>query len=216
MASNAFEKKICKYCEMAQLMVKPQENEFRFEPKTDAAKQERDRFKAAYQSQLELAQRKVALSILVWGPGKKSISPVSTKRRAIYDALTELGHNAVASEDLTAEAFACTFSEATKEFAQAQEAHLIIVLIEDSPGAQGEVHDFANDPDLAQKFYVFVPNKYRDGYSAQGIIRDLDHGWHNVYWYHDEEVTSCNILKKSIECAEARRQVEYRGRREYI
>ncbi|HUL00265.1 MAG TPA: hypothetical protein VLX29_05345 [Nitrospirota bacterium] len=194
-------------------MAEPQENAFVAELKTAAAQKEYERFKAAYQLQLERARATVALSILVWGPGKGSTSPVGPKRRDIYDALMNLGHNAMTSEELAGEAFACAFSEAAKEFAQAQEAHLIIVLIEEAPGAQGEVHEFASNPDLAQKFYIFVPKKYQHGYSAKGIIKDLDEGWHNVYWYDDEEVTACNLLKESIKCAEARRQVEYRRRR---
>ncbi len=187
----------------------------KLEPRTTAASREKERFDAAYQRQLEQAQQQVAFTIMVWGPGKKSKSPVARKRWETYKELLNLGHNAVASEDLTDTKFTGNFSEATKEFAQAKEAHLMIVFIEEAPGALGETHDFASDPDLAQKFFVFVPQKYRGGYSAKGVIRDLDKGWHGVYWYKDDEVPACAILTKAVEWVETRRQVEYRRKRKH-
>ena len=48
-------------------------------------------------------------------------------------------------------------SEKSKEFAQARAAHLIIILVEDAPGALAEAHDFCNHPDIAPNVYVMIP-----------------------------------------------------------
>lgn len=184
-------------------------------PTSEAGAREYARFQADYKKQLERVKEEVALTIMVWGPGKKSKSPVGPKRWEIYEALKDLGHNAVASEDLSGLTFTAGLSEASKEFAQAKAAHLVLVLIEEAPGALAETHDFASDPELASKFYVFVPTKYKEGYSGKGVIHDLDKGWHGVYWYEDDEVPACNILTEAVEWVETRRQVEYRRRRSY-
>lgn len=96
-------------------------------------------------------------------------------------------------------------SEKTKEFAQARAAHLIIILLEDAPGALAEAHDFCNHPDIASKVYVMIPQKYEGGYSARGAIKDLDDGYGGVYWYAEQDLQACNVCKHAVRRTEARR-----------
>jgi hypothetical protein len=97
------------------------------------------------------------------------------------------------------------------EFSQAQAAHLIIILVEDSPGAVAEAHDFCNHPELAPKICVLIPRKYKKGYSAQGAIRDLENAYGGVYWYSDRDLTVCKVCARVVNRAEALRFLRYRG-----
>lgn len=177
-------------------------------PRSDQpAQRERARFDAAYQTLLHEVHE-VSLSILIWGPTRRSSSTVATKRREIQRALKRLGHNAMFSEDLPIQM--SNISEKSREFAQARAADLIIILMEDSPGALAEAHDFCNHPDIAPNVYVMVPKRYRSGYSGRGAIKDLDDGYGGVYWYSGKELASCNVRDRVVKRAEARRCIQLR------
>jgi len=171
---------------------------------TEAARAERARFEARRRRVLQEAQL-VSLSILVWGQNPASASPVAQKRKEIRDELERLGHNAMFSEDLASSGLG--LSAKSEEFAQAMAVHLIIILVEDAPGALAEAHDFCNHPKVAPNVYILIPQRYRDGYSAQGAIKDLEDGYGGVYWYADDEISSCNVKKLALKRAEARRQI---------
>lgn len=175
---------------------------------TEAARRERQRFNVACEALLKEV-RKLSLSILVWGPNPQSESVIARKRNAIRDELKALGHNAMFSEELTPQVQG--LSEKSKEFAQATVAHLVIILVEGSPGALAETHDFCNHPDIAPKVYVMVPTQYREGYSAKGAIKDLEDAHGGVYWYREDDVRSCNLLTQAVKRAEARRNILYRA-----
>ena len=181
------------------------------EPRTDAAKAARRHF----EQQLEGQQRKeqeIAFSILVWGmsPGKNDL--IAQKRKDIGNQLLEDGHNAMFSEDLTNLGDDHGLSEKSKEFAQAKIADLIIILVEDSPGALTEASDFCNHPDLASKIYVMAPDAYKAGYAGQGALKELDEGYGGVYWYRQGEIEACNLLTQAGKRVTARRSVAYRHR----
>jgi len=175
---------------------------------SDAAKNKRALFEKKYKALLKNT-REVALTVLVWGPNPHAESAVANKRREILDALLKLGHHAAFSEDI--ENPIDGLSEKSLEFAQALAADLIIILIEDAPGALAEAHDFSNVPELATKIYVMVPQKYHKGYSAKGALKDLSDGYGGVYWYEDDELNRCNVLERAVRRAEARRQILYRA-----
>lgn len=150
--------------------------------------------------------KKIPLRILVWGPGSASASPVAIKRGQIRDALIADGFVAVFSEIwATAEP---GLSQKTNELAQALSAHLIIILIEDSPGALGEMHDFSSHQDIGRIMFVMCPRRYESGYSAQGVGRILDLAYGNVHWYEDNEIVDCKVLTRALERANALREVE--------
>jgi hypothetical protein len=174
---------------------------------TDAAKAERRRFEETYRKTLEQANG-ISLSILVWGPKRSAKTAVAKKRKKIRSELLRKGHNAMFSEELPS--LTDGVSEKAKEFAQAVAAHIIVVLIEGSPGAQGETHDFCNHPKLASKFYVLAPKEYRQGYSARGALAELDLSHGGVYWYDQEELEQCTVLGRVVQRAEALRQMIFR------
>ncbi len=76
--------------------------------------------------------------------------------------------------------------------------------------ALAEAHDFCNHPELAGKFYIMIPDNYKDGYSGKGAIKDLSDGYGGVYWYHEDEIESCNVLNMAAKRVEARRNIMYR------
>ncbi len=187
----------------------------RIKGKTPAARAEIKRFLTDYKTLVDRARRDVCFTILVWGQGVKRRSKLARKRRQIQATLRSLDHNAILSEDLDGVLIDDTFmSEKTKEFAQAKAAHMLIVLVEGAPGALAETHDFANDPDLAPKFFVLIPDEYKGGYSGRGAIRDLEAGYGGVYWYKRDAIDSCALLTTVVTRVEARRQIEYRKKAE--
>lgn len=155
------------------------------------------------------ASEKVAFSILVWGPSPKKKGAVSRKRKQIRDSLIKNGHNAMFSEDIPPSP--TEVSEKSKEFAQALAAHMVIVLVEDAPGALAEAHDFCEIPELIQKIFVLVPKKYEAGYSSRGALADLSEGYGSVYWYEESELKSCQVLARAIRRVEARRHIQVRS-----
>ncbi len=167
---------------------------------------ELERFEARYQA-LRKEIQEVSLSILIWGPNLRSDSPVARVRNEIREELINLGHNAMFSEDLLLQA--SNLSEKTRELERAQAAHLIIILIEDAPGALAEAHDFGNHPAITPNLYVMIPSKYREQYSTFREIRDLSDGYGGVYWYEDEDLENGNLRKCAVQRAEARRRLYY-------
>lgn len=171
---------------------------------TPEAQRELERWDAERQA-LIAEIKKIPLRILVWGPGTASPNPVATKRVQIRDALLAEGFVAVFSEIwATAEP---VLSQKTNELTQALTAHLIIILIEDSPGALAEMHDFSSHQDIVRIMYVMCPRRYESGYSAQGAGKVLDLAYGNVYWYEDGEITDCKVLTRALERANALREV---------
>jgi hypothetical protein len=174
---------------------------------TKEAQEERKRFEEIYRIYLEEA-KKVALSVLVWGQNPVAKTRLANKRIQIRDELIELGHNAMFSEDIDLSVEG--LSEKSKEFAQARAADLIVILLEDSPGALAETHDFCNHPEIGPKVYAMIPVKYETGYSGRGAIKDLDEAYGGVYWYEEGEIKSCNVRTRAIARAEALRHIVYR------
>jgi hypothetical protein len=167
------------------------------------AQQELERWDAERQG-LVAEIKKIPLRILVWGPGTRSSSPVARKRIAIRDALVAEGFLAVFSEiwkDSTP-----SISQKTNELTQALGAKLIIILIEDSPGGLGEMHDFSGLEDIIKVMYVMSPRRYSDGYSMQGVGAILDR-LGNLHLYEEGDITSCSVLTRAVERAYALREI---------
>ena len=87
---------------------------------------------------------------------------------------------------------------------------MIIILVEDSPGALTEASDFCNHPDLAPKIYVMAPDVYKAGYAGQGTLKELDEGYGGVYWYQQGDVEACHLLTQALKRVTARRSMAYR------
>ena len=179
------------------------------EPTTKAAKQARKNFERQLKKQQE-KERQIAFSILVWGRSPDKKDPIANKRKDIGEQLLEDGHNAMFSEELTSLGDERGLSEKSKEFAQANAADLVIILIEDSPGALAEACDFCNHIGLASKIYVMAPDSYKTGYAGQGALKELDEGYGGVYWYQEDEVEACHLLTQASKRVKARRSMAHR------
>lgn len=175
-------------------------------PEAEAARKE---FEERFHRQREKL-RQVSFNVLVWGPNAAGDGPVARKRRQIRDELIRQGHNAMLSEELTSLSDGDLYSEQAHEFFQAEACDAIVVLIEDAPGAMAEVHDFGSNPELARKFVVLAPKRYRDGYSALGALRDLQEAYGVVHWYEEGDLPACEVLSAALRKIEARRFLEYK------
>jgi hypothetical protein len=174
-------------------MIDPSTNTFP-PVRTPEAQRMYEVFKMQYQGRLQTVRP--PLNILIWGPGTSSSSRVRKKRVQIHDELTRLGHNPMFSEDL--DGLGDDMPANLKELVQGELVHMIIDLMEDSPGALAEVHDFATYPNVGWKLHILIPQAYKDGYSAKGIIRIVDELFSCVYWYADGEIESCNVLTQVL------------------
>ena len=179
---------------------------------TPEAEEARRAFEEAYHRQRERL-RAVSFNVLVWGPHADGTEPVARKRREIRDALIRRGHNAMLSEDLTSLAEDELSSEQANEFFQAHACDVIVVLLEDAPGALAEVHDFSGNPELARKFVILVPREYEQGYSARGALRDLQEAYGVVHWYEEGDLPVCEVLAAALRKVEARRFLTLKRRR---
>ncbi|MCI0558995.1 MAG: hypothetical protein MN733_10905 [Nitrososphaera sp.] len=154
----------------------------------------------------------ISLSILVWGPSTQRDSRLGNKRTQIRDQLIARGHNAMFSEELPSPPL--EISQKTLEFAQVKASHLALILIQDSPGALGEMHDFCNHPDVAWKIFVAVPRAYKAGYPAKGALRLLEEANGGVFWYEESDLSKCTVATRMIRRADARRELEFIMKRE--
>ena len=179
------------------------------EPKTEAAKQARRSFEHRVEEQLK-QEEQIAFNILVWGMSPDRDAPIARKRKDIGNRLIDDGHNAMFSEDLPNLGNDRNRSEKSKEFAQAKAADLVIILLEDSPGALAEACDFCDHPDLATKIYVMAPDSYQESYPGQGTLEELDEGYGGVYWYQQGDVEACHLLTQASKRVKARRSMAYR------
>ena len=109
---------------------------------------------------------RVPVSVLLWGPGIKSSSPLVHLRADIRSKLREKGHACFLSEEIHDPKL--PFSARTQELVQAQEFDLV-VSIPCTPGSIAEVHDFASDRRVTAKMLVFLNKQHMKGYSAQSL-----------------------------------------------
>lgn len=170
---------------------------------THEAEQELKRWDAERQA-LVAKIKKIPLRILVWGPGTQSSSPVVRKRFAIRDALVAEGFLAVFSEIWKDSVPG--LSQKTNELTQALGAKLILILIEDSPGGLGEMHDFSSHEDIINIMYVMSPRRYSDGYSMQGVGAILAR-LGKLHLYEEGDIASCSVLTHALERAYALREI---------
>jgi hypothetical protein len=172
---------------------------------SSAAQQAWARFQRHYKVWIKKPES-ISLSILIWGPNPGSQSRVARKREAIRQALINRGHHAFFSEELP-DPSQHEFLIAD-ELAQARAADLIIVLVEDAPGARAEVIDFCNRPEIIQKVLVMVPEGLRQSYIGRGPLSIIEDGYGGVFWYTDDDLENCRVLTKAIRRVEARRLVK--------
>lgn len=147
------------------------------------------------------------LVILVWGPGQES--PLFKKRQQIRDQLIIEGHAAIMSEEIIRDkSEMLTLHDL--EYSEALNADLILVLTT-SFGSLGEALTFGTDETLARKFWILAPKEYRSkGFVGLGPLATLENVFNNVYFYEDDDLTSCNLVKQVIQKAHYFRAAKYR------
>ena len=123
------------------------------------------RIKQNIKSRLADASR-VPVSVLLWGPGLKSTSPLAKVRLSLRSELRRVGHAALFSEELCDPR--SKSSTRLQQLAQAQEAD-VVVSIPCTPGAIGEIHDFVVDRRVRAHTLVFMNEEHSDGYCLQSL-----------------------------------------------
>jgi hypothetical protein len=104
-------------------------------------------------------------------------------------------------------------SETDKEFVEADHADLIIVLMEGAPGAIAEVCTMGI-AQFGRKFCVMVPKEYKDGFVANGPLRDLSEKYGgDIFWYTKEDLAACNVKGRALKQATAIRYKRYREKK---
>lgn len=163
----------------------------------------RDDYLARVSQRAEKAKHK-PMNILVWGANPYKAVPLAHKRLEIRAELANMGHNPMFSEEIV-EALALADKSLSElpikahELAQAEEADYIVILMgPDAPGTSGEVHDFAPIFKIAQKMCILCPKSYAGGYTGD-VVRTLDSGFHNVYWYTPDELSNCDVLTQALQ-----------------
>jgi len=172
------------------------------------AHQEQKRFLDAYFQRVKRVLALVSLTVLVWGPSPTLNTPTAEKRKQIRQAIRMNGHNALFSEEidsslLTEDGLEMPLS--ILETAQALEAHFIVVLVDkESKGVIAELDICARD-DVAAKVFVLVPTIFKEGFIQKDALTLIEGGNGAVYWYFDEEIDSCKVLKMAVWRVEQKR-----------
>ena len=177
---------------------------------TPKARKQRQSYQQRYEQRLEKMLMAISLDVLVWGPAVHLETPLAIKRRAIYNELKRIGHNAMFSEEVKSTKKTLPTPEANyplslRELAQAIDAHYIVVLLDrTTQGATSEL-DICIRRDIAAKVFVMVHKDCEEGYTHLAAIKMIEGGNGAIYWYTDIELETCNVLTMAIQRVELRR-----------
>jgi hypothetical protein len=134
-------------------------------PLTAEARKLAKRILPGIRSRIQEVNR-VPVSILLWGPGVGSSSPIARLRIDMRSKLRGQGHACFFSEEIIDPKLSVSIR--AQELAQAQEFDLV-VSIPCTPGSIAEVHDFASDRRVTGKMLVFLNMEHLTGYSAKSL-----------------------------------------------
>jgi hypothetical protein len=168
-----------------------------FRARSPEASRELERFKQAYKEHARIFDQ-VALSILIWGPPQDSNSSSAKVLLDIRQSLLDKGYVAFLSDDLATGANA---------FKQAQAADMVIVVLPDEPYFTIEQLDVAMNPAIASKLFVLAPQRYKDSYGGQALLRLIDEGFGGVYWYTEDELRDGRVRSTVLRRTTARREM---------
>lgn len=144
--------------------------------------------------------------VLVWGPAPGD-SPEAKKRVEIRDELKKQTppFEVAFSEELAKEGENVSHDE----FHHVRAADLVVIL-RSSFGSTAELHEFGLLPGIPEKLMVWVDKNHGSGFSSKGIAELLQASHNCVYQYTQDDLAQCCVLKKTIECATARRLIKQR------
>lgn len=181
-------------------------------PISDEAQELLARIMPRIKSRLNEVNR-VPVSVLLWGPGIESSSPISLVRAELRSTLRSLGHAAFYSEELYDESD--SYSLRLQQLAQAQEFDLIVSM-PCTPGSIGEIHDFAADRRVHSKILVFLDSQYSDGYSAKSIVALETVLSCQIEYYNGGSVDCCEgITRVTCDNVQRIREMKYIGAGRY-
>jgi hypothetical protein len=187
-----------------------------------AAQKERERFLSSYNTSLRADWESVSLTVMVWGPGISRTTPIAEKRRQIKEALAELGHNPMFSEDINgkddplSKELPGVEGFILKETYQAYNAHFVVMLLDTdnlTPGVRTELEICAN-PHIASKVFILAPAHLKGGFVHTVAIAPIEGGNGAVEWYTDDELVICNVLTKALHRVEQKREIYVRQLRQ--
>lgn len=139
--------------------------------------------RAEINERLDEAGRKPAC-ILLWGPDPTKRSAMGDLRISLRRILREEGHLACFSEELLDGDRKDPVR--LQQLAQAQSVDLIVSL-PSSPGAIGELHDFAADRRVNAKILAFIDRRHLGGYGPQSLESISTLASCTIEYYSDTE-----------------------------
>ncbi len=158
-------------------------------------------------SKLRGKLNEISLNIIICGPGQvftREQEIIFDKRKEIKDQLKAKGHNAFFVEDEKG----IELSLLTEEIIRAKEAD-IIILLASSYGAVGEAQIFSRFNDIVYKMIIFMDKERRGGFN-HATLSLVGRAYNNFFEYSfDEDIASCNVLKKVLEIVQARRELRF-------
>ncbi|SEO20354.1 hypothetical protein [Mucilaginibacter sp. OK283] len=108
----------------------------------------------------------IPVSVLLWGPYPDDTHEVGRLRIDLRNELREEGHLAMFGEEIVD--FKLTASLRVQQLVHAGQFD-VVVSLPSTPGAIGELHDFAHDWRVNTKLLVCLNKQLMDGYSNQSI-----------------------------------------------
>jgi len=180
-------------------------------PRSEAARRELARFRAAHAILREKA-RMHSVMVAVIGPTPLGDSTAAKACREICTNLREAGFNAPLYEGVAKNKVPERERPKALRYWHARSAALLIAIMEDSPEAIAEVSALAKHDVYARKMMVVAPRNCRETYGAHGPLKDLEDAYGGVSWYADETPAPSALLGRVLHRAEALRQVAYRLR----
>jgi hypothetical protein len=92
-----------------------------------------------------------------------------------------------------------------------------IIVLYSSAGSIGEARYFAQYSQVAGKMLVFVDQRDRHGYGANGALKNLQDQHHNVEFFVDpKDVVKCNLLEKVLLRVSTLQMIKWRRSLRYL
>jgi hypothetical protein len=171
-------------------------------PKTSRAKEYHNRFYLARSLKVIEEINSEPVTVFICGPSQEEDKRLTTKKIDTVNELRNRGHDANTGEELVSELQAINpesnMTANVYENIAAAQSELVIIFCA-SPGSIGETHEFLSIPDIARKTLVFIDKKYKNGYTAKGVLEMHKSVNGLVEEYEENDIEECRLLTRSVE-----------------
>jgi hypothetical protein len=171
-------------------------------PKTSRAKEYHNRFYLARSLKVIEEINSEPVTVFICGPSQEEDKRLTTKKIDTVNELRNRGHDANTGEELVSELQAINpesnMTANVYENIAAAQSELVIIFCA-SPGSIGETHEFLSIPDIARKTLVFIDKKYKNGYTAKGVLEMHKSVNGLVEEYEESDIEECRLLTRSVE-----------------